>query len=62
VRDEISAAFQAAVIRDGEIYFEERRLFEPGATWTYLTTDQPFGTLSERIAKGVRRAIGRHLS
>jgi len=23
-----------------------------GATWTYLTTDQPFGTLSERILKG----------
>jgi preprotein translocase subunit SecA len=32
---------------------EER--FERGATWTYLTTDQPFGTLGERIAKAVRQ-------
>jgi preprotein translocase subunit SecA len=32
---------------------EER--FERGATWTYLTTDQPFGTLGERIMKGIRR-------
>ncbi len=28
---------------------------ERGATWTYLTTDQPFGTLGERIAKAVRQ-------
>src|SRR5581483_7465637 len=56
VTEEIAAAFRAAVVRDGEIYFEERRLFEPWATWTYLTTDQPFGTLTDRIAKGVRKA------
>jgi preprotein translocase subunit SecA len=29
--------------------------FERGATWTYLTTDQPFGTLGERITKAVRQ-------
>ena len=28
---------------------------ERGAVWTYLTTDQPFGTLSERIMKGLAR-------
>jgi preprotein translocase subunit SecA len=28
---------------------------ERGAVWTYLTTDQPFGTLSERIIKGLAR-------
>jgi preprotein translocase subunit SecA len=28
-----------------------------GATWTYLTTDQPFGTFSERIVRGVVRKI-----
>jgi preprotein translocase subunit SecA len=28
-----------------------------GATWTYLTTDQPFGHLTERIMKGLRRMI-----
>jgi preprotein translocase subunit SecA len=30
-----------------------------GATWTYLTTDQPFGTATERILKGIlRRGAG----
>ncbi|HEY1946986.1 MAG TPA: hypothetical protein VGG97_08275 [Bryobacteraceae bacterium] len=28
---------------------------ERGAVWTYLTTDQPFGTLTERIARGTVR-------
>jgi len=26
-----------------------------GATWTYLTTDQPFGSMSERVMRGVVR-------
>jgi len=29
-----------------------------GATWTYLTSDQPFGNLSERIARGLKRKFG----
>ncbi len=28
-----------------------------GATWTYLTTDQPFGTATERIMKGLMRKL-----
>ena len=28
-----------------------------GATWTYLTTDQPFGSWSERITRGVVRKV-----
>jgi preprotein translocase subunit SecA len=28
---------------------------ERGATWTYLTTDQPFGSWSERVMRGVVR-------
>lgn len=28
-----------------------------GATWTYLTTDQPFGSWSERIMRGILRKI-----
>ena len=28
-----------------------------GATWTYLTTDQPFGSWTERIMKGVMRKL-----
>jgi len=30
-----------------------------GATWTYLTTDEPFGHLTERIMRGLRRLIRR---
>jgi preprotein translocase subunit SecA len=30
---------------------------ERGATWTYLTTDQPFGSWSERIMRGVMRKV-----
>ncbi len=36
--------------------------FDPtqrGATWTYLTTDTPFGTLTERIIKGVTRKLSK---
>ncbi len=36
---------------------------ERGATWTYLTTDEPFGSISERAMRGlvrmVRRTLGR---
>ena len=28
-----------------------------GATWTYLTTDQPFGSVSERLLRGVMRKV-----
>ena len=28
-----------------------------GATWTYLTTDEPFGHLTERIMRGLKRLI-----
>jgi preprotein translocase subunit SecA len=31
---------------------------ERGATWTYLTTDQPFGSIEERIVDGLRRKLG----
>jgi preprotein translocase subunit SecA len=34
--------------------------FDPtqrGATWTYLTTDTPFGTATERIMKGIARKL-----
>jgi preprotein translocase subunit SecA len=29
-----------------------------GATWTYLTTDEPFGNLTERILRGLKRIYG----
>jgi preprotein translocase subunit SecA len=28
-----------------------------GATWTYLTTDQPFGSATERVMRGLMRKI-----
>jgi preprotein translocase subunit SecA len=28
-----------------------------GATWTYLTTDQPFGTATERVMRGLMRKL-----
>jgi len=32
---------------------------ERGAVWTYLTTDQPFGSFSERVTRGLRRKFRR---
>ncbi len=34
-----------------------KRPTERGATWTYLTTDQPFGTATERIMRGIMRKV-----
>lgn len=31
--------------------------YERGATWTYLTTDNPFGSLTERVMKNVAKKI-----
>ncbi|MFA5910839.1 MAG: hypothetical protein WC815_18820 [Vicinamibacterales bacterium] len=33
-----------------------------GATWTYLTTDEPFGHVTERIMRGLRQMVRRNLS
>ena len=33
-----------------------------GATWTYLTTDQPFGTATERIMRGLVRKLSHRRS
>lgn len=58
---EIYADFQARLdeeIADAATNPNEER-FERGATWTYLTTDQPFGTLGERITKAVRQKFRR---
>ncbi len=31
--------------------------YQRGATWTYLTTDQPFGTFNERVIRGLVRKV-----
>ena len=54
--DEMNASLEAAIeerleeAREGRIDPSGR-----GATWTYLTTDQPFGTWTERVMRGLRR-------
>ncbi len=55
LEQEIEEAFESSDIRNGEFRFKDEEKFDRGATWTYLTTDQPFGTLGERIVKGLRR-------
>jgi preprotein translocase subunit SecA len=57
--EEIAGALATAELRDGKIHFENRERFDRGATWTYLTTDEPFGTMSERLAKGLRRRFSK---
>jgi preprotein translocase subunit SecA len=32
-------------------------LGDRGAVWTYLTTDQPFGSWTERVLKGIRKKL-----
>jgi len=59
LNQEIAETFASAEIRDGEIRFANQGRFERGATWTYLTTDQPFGTLGERFAKAVRQRFSK---
>jgi preprotein translocase subunit SecA len=55
----VAEAIATAEIRNGEIHFQEQARFERGATWTYITTDQPFGTLGERIVRGLRRKFSK---
>ena len=55
LRTEIEEAFLAADVRAGAIHFDQPQRFERGATWTYVTTDQPFGAFTERIIKGLLR-------
>jgi preprotein translocase subunit SecA len=59
LKDEIADVFATAEIRNGVIYFKKSERLERGATWTYVTTDQPFGALGERIMKGLRRRFSK---
>lgn len=57
---DIAETLAAGEVRSGEIYLRGTERFERGATWTYLTTDQPFGTITERIISGLRRRLPKH--
>ena len=55
VKDSIAEAFESAIVSHGAVTFENTERLERGATWTYVTTDQPFGTYTERVMKGFRK-------
>ena len=57
--EEMAGAFETAEIRGGSIRFRKAERMDRGATWTYLSTDQPFGTLAERIKKGIQRRLSK---
>jgi len=57
LKETVSESFATADIRNGSFAFQNAERFEPGATWTYISTDQPFGTLGERIMKGLKRKL-----
>jgi preprotein translocase subunit SecA len=59
VRESVTRAFAEAEVRAGSIEFGNAERFERGATWTYVTTDQPFGLFTERMFKGLTRKRGR---
>lgn len=54
---ELAEALAAAEVRNGELHFRNTERFERGATWTYITTDQPFGTATQRMISGLRRIL-----
>ena len=55
----VSEAFARRRCGIGAVEFANAERLERGATWTYVTTDQPFGTLSERIMKGLRQKFSK---
>ena len=54
VEEGIADALATATVRGGRIEFQGADKLERGATWTYVTTDQPFGTFTERVIRGLR--------
>ncbi len=59
LKEDIAETFATAAICNGELDFRNADRLERGATWTYITSDQPFGTFTERIIKGLRRKLSR---
>jgi preprotein translocase subunit SecA len=62
LNEEVAKTFAEAEACNGQLQFRDVDLFKRGATWTYLTTDQPFGLLGDRILKGVLKRIKRRTS
>jgi preprotein translocase subunit SecA len=49
------AIMEAAQPRQGRLDLDALDLFTPGATWTYMVTDNHFGTGWERMGAGLKR-------
>ena len=59
---ELEATLPDEIARRAAAYEEGARPDDPrerGAVWTYLTTDQPFGTWTERVRRGLREKFRR---
>jgi preprotein translocase subunit SecA len=52
-----SEVFRRAVITRDGVDLAREGLERPAATWTYLTTDMPYGTLLERFLSGLGRRM-----
>ena len=55
--ERVSRAFESVEIIRGELHFQNQHAVTRGATWTYVITDQPFGTLGERLMMGLRKRL-----
>ena len=53
-QDVVEEMFEGAEITKEGIDLDKEGLRGPGATWTYLTTDNPFGGWLERACRGIR--------
>ena len=57
IDDRIIQTFHTAEITKEGIDLDKEGLRGPGATWTYLTTDNPFGGWLERACRGIRDVL-----
>jgi hypothetical protein len=60
VFEEVAKRFAIAEIRNGVLQFANSARFERAAIGTYITSDQPFGTVGERIIKGLLRKVSKN--
>ena len=57
LEQELIEAFLDAHIDERGIDLDRAGLGAPASTWTYLVTDNPFGTSLERVLKGLRDRV-----
>jgi preprotein translocase subunit SecA len=57
IDDEVIRTFETAEITEQGTCLGEGDLTGPGATWTYLVNDNPFGGWLERAFKGIQEKL-----